>query len=33
VTLRQAGAAGADAAALVTVGASHVAVYNWTFLL
>jgi hypothetical protein len=24
---------GADAAALVTVGASHVAVYNWTFLL
>jgi len=33
VTLRQAGATGADAAALVTVGASHVAVYNWTFLL
>jgi hypothetical protein len=27
------GAAGANAAALVTVGASHVAVYNWTFLL
>ena len=24
---------GANAAALVTVGASHVAVYNWTFLL
>jgi hypothetical protein len=35
VTLRQAlgGAAGANAAALVTAGASHVAVYNWTFLL
>jgi hypothetical protein len=33
VTLRQAAASGADAAALVTVGASHVAVYNWTFLL
>jgi hypothetical protein len=35
VTLRQdlGGAAGADAASLVTVGASHVAVYNWTFLL
>ena len=35
VTLRQdlGGAAGADAAALVTTGASHVAVYNWTFLL
>jgi Domain of unknown function (DUF4386) len=33
VTLRQAGAAGADAAALVATGASHVAVYNWTFLL
>jgi hypothetical protein len=33
VTLRQAGAAGANAAALVTTGASHVAVYNWTFLL
>ena len=35
VTLRQdlGGAAGADAAALVTAGASHVAVYNWTFLL
>jgi hypothetical protein len=34
VTLRQdlGGAAGADAA-LVTIGASHVAVYNWTFLL
>jgi len=35
VTLRQdlGGAAGTDAAALVTTGASHVAVYNWTFLL
>jgi hypothetical protein len=35
VTLRQdlGGAAGADAAALATTGASHVAVYNWTFLL
>ena len=33
VTLRQAGATGANAAALVTTGASHVAVYNWTFLL
>ena len=35
VTLRQdlGGAAGANAASLVTVGASHVAVYNWTFLL
>ena len=35
VNLRQdlGGAAGADAAALVTTGASHVAVYNWTFLL
>jgi Domain of unknown function (DUF4386) len=33
VTLRQAAASGTDAAALVTVGASHVAVYNWTFLL
>jgi len=35
VTLRQdlGGPAGADAAALVTAGASHVAVYNWTFLL
>ena len=34
VTLRQdlGGAAGANTAALVTVGASHVAVYNWTFL-
>jgi hypothetical protein len=27
------GTAGANAAALVTTGASHVAVYNWTFLL
>ena len=35
VTLRQdlGGAARANAAALVTTGASHVAVYNWTFLL
>jgi Domain of unknown function (DUF4386) len=35
VTLRQhlGGAAGADAAALVTTGASHVVVYNWAFLL
>ena len=35
VTLRQdlGGPAGANAAALVTTGASHVAVYNWTFLL
>ena len=35
VSLRQdlGGAAGADAAALVTTSASHVAVYNWTFLL
>jgi predicted secreted protein len=35
VTLRQdlGGAAGADSAAPVTTAASHVAVYNWTFLL
>jgi hypothetical protein len=35
VTLRQdlGGAAGTDPAALVTAGASHVAVYNWAFLL
>ena len=35
VTLRQdlGGTAGANTAALVTTGASHVAVYNWTFLL
>jgi Domain of unknown function (DUF4386) len=33
LALQQAGAAGANAAALVTTGASHVAVYNWTFLL
>jgi hypothetical protein len=35
VTLRQdlGGAAGADAASIVTTGASHVAIYNWTFLL
>ena len=35
VTLRQdlGGTAGANAAALVTTSASHVAIYNWTFLL
>src|SRR5450755_4757940 len=35
VSLRQdlGGAGGASAAALVTTGASHVAIYNWTFLL
>jgi len=35
VTLRHdlGGGAGANAAALVTTGASHVAVYNWTMLL
>ena len=35
LTLKQdlGGAAGANANALVTVGASHVAIYNWTFLL
>jgi Domain of unknown function (DUF4386) len=35
VTLRQdlGGTAGANAAALVTTAASHVAIYNWTFLL
>jgi len=35
VTLRQhlGGAAGGNTAALVATGASHVAVYNWTFLL
>ncbi|HEY2519100.1 MAG TPA: DUF4386 domain-containing protein [Streptosporangiaceae bacterium] len=35
LTLRQdlGGAAGANAASLVTTGASHVAVYKWTFLL
>ena len=35
VTLRQdlGATAGANAASLVTTGASHVAVYNWTFLL
>jgi hypothetical protein len=35
VILRQhlGGAAGADTASLVTTGASHVAIYNWTFLL
>ena len=35
MTLRQdlGAAAGANAAALVTVGASHVAIYKWTFLL
>ncbi len=35
VTMRQdlGGATGANAAALVTAGVSHVAIYNWTFLL
>jgi hypothetical protein len=35
VTLRQnlSGAAGAQAASLVSTGASHVAIYDWTFLL
>jgi hypothetical protein len=35
VTLRQdlGGPDGANAASLVTIGASHVAIYNWTFLL
>ena len=33
VTLRQGGAAGTNTAALVTTGASHVAIYNWTMLL
>jgi hypothetical protein len=33
VSLRQAGAAGTSQAALVAAGASHVAVYNGTFLL
>ena len=33
VTLRQAGAAGAEAASLVTVGESLVALHGWTFLL
>jgi hypothetical protein len=35
LTLRQdlGGTAGANAASLVTTGASHVATYNWTFLL
>jgi hypothetical protein len=35
VTMRQdlSGTAGAGAASLVTAGASHVAIYNWTFLL
>lgn len=33
VTLRQAGAAGADAASLVTVGQALVATRDWTFLL
>ncbi len=35
VTLRQdlGGAGGANAAVLVTTSASHVAIYNWTFLL
>ncbi|MEZ0074173.1 DUF4386 domain-containing protein [Planotetraspora sp. GP83] len=33
VTLRQAGAAGADAASLITTGNALVAIHNWTFLL
>jgi len=33
VTLRHTGASGADAAALVTTGAAHVAIYKWAFLL
>jgi hypothetical protein len=33
VTLQQARATGANTAALVTTAASHVAVYNWAFLL
>jgi hypothetical protein len=33
VTLRQAGAAGADASSLVTVGESLVTLHDWTFLL
>jgi hypothetical protein len=35
VTLRQdlGGTAGANAASLIATGASHVAIYNWTFLL
>lgn len=33
VTLRQAGAAGTDAASLVTVGRALVAIRDWTFLL
>jgi hypothetical protein len=33
VTLRQGGTTGTNAAALVTTGASHVAIYNGTFLL
>jgi len=33
VTLRQAGAGGADAASLVTTGKSLVAIHNWTSLL
>jgi hypothetical protein len=33
VTLRHSPGAGASAAALVATSASHVAVYNWTFLL
>ncbi len=31
VTLRQPGATGAEAVSLITVGASHVATYNWAF--
>ena len=33
LTLQQPGAAGATAAALLTTATSHVATYNWTFLL
>ena len=33
LSLRHAGATGAEAASLVTAGASHVATYNWAFTL
>ena len=33
VSLRHAGATGAEAASLITLGASHVATYNWAFTL
>jgi len=33
LTLRQAGATGAEAASLITIGASHVATYQWAFTL